>query len=124
MGPDFATSIALFAAGVFLAVMFALTASAMFPGEHRPRVLCNRVGGAVLYLAIATVAALLIHTFWFGAQELRWYFLVIVAGLVVLFAPGLHDVLPASIREGVPGLALGVVLNVALHGFIWSMAFA
>ena len=48
MGWDSATAVALFAGGLFLGVMFALTASAMFPGEHRPRILRSRPGGALL----------------------------------------------------------------------------
>jgi hypothetical protein len=121
---DFATTIMLFAAGVFLAVMFALTASSMFPREHRPRALDHPLGSALLYLSIAIVAALLVSTFWFGIQALRWYFIVIVTGVIVLFAPGLHDVLPERLREGVMGLVLGIVLNIVFHGVVWSLAYA
>ena len=57
-------------------------------------------------------------------HELQWYFVIVVAGLVVLFAPGLHDALPTRLREGVPGLALGVLLNVGFHGAVWAAAFS
>lgn len=111
-----------FAAGVFLAVMFALTASSMFPGEHRPTTLRGPLGGTLFWSMVVLVAGLAVHIAWFAAGELQWYLAVIVAGLIVLFAPGLHDLLRGSLREGVPGLVLGALLNIGLHGILWLTA--
>lgn len=114
--------LAAFVASVFLVTMFALTAAAMFPREHRPAVLAGSAGSVAVYGSVVLVAALALHTIWFAATEVRWYFAVIGGGLVVLFAPGLHDALGERLREGALGLAVGAVLNLGWHGAIWSNA--
>ena len=52
------------------------------------------------------LATLLAGTGLYGYAELRWTSLVVVAGLVVLFAPGLFEVWPSSIRDGRTGLVI------------------
>jgi hypothetical protein len=58
------------------------------------------VGNAIL------LAALWVGTGLFGYAELRWSTLVVATGLVVLFAPGLFEVWPASFRDGRTGLVV------------------
>jgi hypothetical protein len=57
-------------------------------------------GNAVL------LAALLMGTGFYGYAELRWSSLIVIAGLVVLFAPGLFEVWPSSFRDGKTGLVV------------------
>ena len=55
-------------------------------------------GNAVL------LVALLAGTGLYGYAELKWSTLVVVTGLIVLFAPGLFEVWPAPLRDGPAGL--------------------
>jgi hypothetical protein len=64
------------------------------------------VGNAIL------LAALLTGTGLYGYAELRWSTLVVVAGLVVLFAPGLFEAWPSSWRDGNTGLVVLVGIQV------------
>jgi hypothetical protein len=57
------------------------------------------VAGNAVLLALLSIGTVL-----FGYSELKWTTLVVVAGLVVLFAPGLFEVWPASFRDGSKGL--------------------
>jgi hypothetical protein len=51
----------------------------------------------------------------YGYAELRRSTLIVVAGLVVLFAPGLFEVWPSSLRDGSAGLtALAAIQMLAL----------
>src|SRR5258708_134686 len=59
------------------------------------------------------LASLLIGTGLFGYAELRWSSLIVVTGLVVLFAPGLFEVWPSSLRDGRTGLVLLVGVQIA-----------
>jgi hypothetical protein len=63
-------------------------------------------GNAVLLAVLLTGTAL------YGCTELRWSTLVVVAGLVVLFAPGLFEAWPSSWRDGRTGLVALVVIQV------------
>ena len=58
------------------------------------------VGNAIL------LATLLTGTGLYGYAELRWSTLVVVAGLVVLFAPGLFEAWPSPWRDGNTGLVV------------------
>ena len=71
--------------------------------------------------------ALLVGTGLYGYAELKWSSLIVVTGLVVLFAPGLFEVWPSSLRDGrkclvvlvgVQILALAVLAKVA--GPAWA----
>ena len=62
--------------------------------------------GIVLLGMIVLLAALLTGTGLYGYAELRWSTLVVVSGLVVLFAPGLFEVWPSSWRDGSTGLVV------------------
>jgi hypothetical protein len=43
-------------------------------------------------------------TCFYGYSELRWSTLIVVTGLIVLFAPGLFQAWPSSLRDGRGGL--------------------
>ena len=78
----------------------------MFPLRARPDAAKSNaamllvVGNAILF------AALLLGTGLYGYAELRWSTLIVVAGLVVLFTPGLFEAWPASLRDGRTGLVV------------------
>jgi hypothetical protein len=55
----------------------------------------------------------LVGTGLYGYAELRWSSLIVVTGLVVLFAPGLFEVWPSSFRDGRTGLVLLVGVQIA-----------
>ena len=67
-----------------------------------------RSGSAtLLVLANAIlVVALWLATALYGYAELRWTSLIVVTGLVVLFAPGLFEVWPQSFRDRRRGLVV------------------
>jgi hypothetical protein len=78
----------------------------MFP--LRSRTDSARSGTATL-LVIGNgllLSALLVGTGLYGYAELRWSTLIVVTGLVVLFAPGLFEVWPSPLRDGRTGLVV------------------
>jgi hypothetical protein len=89
-----------------------LIVAGMFPLRSRPdsarsgTAMLLTVGNAVL------LTALLAGTGFYGYAELRWSTLVVVAGLVVLFAPGLFEVWPSSMRDGSSGLIVLVAVQI------------
>jgi hypothetical protein len=58
------------------------------------------------------LAALLMGTGFYGYAELRWSTLIVVAGLVILFAPGLFEIWPSRLRDGSTGLLVLVGVQV------------
>jgi hypothetical protein len=66
------------------------------------------VGNAVLLALLSTGTGV------YGLAELRWTTLIVVAGLAVLFAPGLFEVCPPSlmILVGVQLLALAALAKI------------
>jgi hypothetical protein len=97
-------SLLWFAAFATVGSVAFLTVSGMFPLRSRPD--AAKSGGATIlvYGNAVLLAALLVGTGWYGYAELRWSTLVVVTGLVVLFAPGLFEVWPAPLRDGPRGL--------------------
>ena len=89
-----------------------LVVAGMFPLGSRPN--SERSGAATLLIAGNGVllAALLVGTGFYGYAELRWSSLIVVTGLVVLFAPGLFEVWPSSLRDGRRGLAVLVGVQI------------
>jgi hypothetical protein len=83
-----------------------LVVAGMFPLHLRPD--SAKSGAATLLVAgnALLLAALSIGTGFFGYAELRWSTLIVVAGLVVLFAPGLFEVWPSPLRDGRAGLVV------------------
>ena len=77
-----------------------------FPLETRPDLRSRPfglvlVGGNLLLLLVLVGGSLA-----YGAANLRWTSLVIVAGLGVLFAPGLFNMWPQRWRDGLAGLCI------------------
>jgi len=99
-------SLLFFAALLTVCTLSFLVVAGMFPLRSRPDSLKSN-GGLVLVTGNALLlAALSIGTAYFGYSELRWTTLVVVAGLVVLFAPALFEIWQASYRDGSKGLAV------------------
>src|SRR5919199_1734148 len=83
-----------------------LVLSGMFPPATRPDG-TKSPAGALLVAGNALLWLLLaLGTIAYGYFELRWTTLVVVGGLVVLFAPGLFQVWPEPWRDRTAGLAL------------------
>jgi hypothetical protein len=82
-----------------------LVVAGMFPLRLRPE--AEKSGAATLLIAgnAILLATLLAGTALYGYAELRWSTLVVVGGLVVLFAPGLFQIWPPTLRDGKTGLA-------------------
>lgn len=81
-----------------------LVVAGMFPLHSRTG--SAQSGAATLLVAgnALLLAVLAIGTGVFGYCELRWSTLIVVAGLVLLFAPGLFEAWPPSFRDGRSGL--------------------
>jgi hypothetical protein len=99
-------SLLWFAAFATVCTLALLVVAGMFPLRSRPE--SARSGAALLLVAgnALLLATLLAGTGFYGYAELRWTSLVVVAGLVVLFAPGLFEAWPSSIRDGRTGLVI------------------
>jgi hypothetical protein len=89
-----------------------LVVAGMFPLRSRPD--SARSGAAMLLIVgnAVLLTALLAGTGLYGYTELRWSSLIVVAGLVVLFAPGLFEVWPSSLRDGSTGLIVLVGVQI------------
>ena len=81
-----------------------LTVSGMFPLRSRPDAAKSSAATILVYGNAVLLVALLAGTGWYGYAELKWSSLIVVTGLVVLFAPGLFEVWPAPLRDGPGGL--------------------
>ena len=97
-------SLLWFAACSTVCMLALLTVAGMFPWRSRPEQ--ARSAGATLLIAgnAVLLAALLMGTGFYGYSELRWSTLIVVTGLIVLFAPGLFQAWPSSLRDGRAGL--------------------
>ena len=124
--PNWIASLAFatFATGCALAV---LILAGMFPLRARP----DAAKSSLALLLVAGNALLLIlllaGTGFYGFTELRWTTLIVVGGLVVLFAPGLFEALPERLRDGRAGLivlagvqALGLAVLAKVGGLAWT----
>ena len=78
----------------------------MFPLRTRPDAAKSNAAMVLIVGNAILLAALLLGTGLYGYAELRWSTLIVVAGLVVLFAPGLFEALPSSLRDGRTGLVV------------------
>jgi hypothetical protein len=99
-------SLLWFAAFATICTVAFLVVAGMFPLRSRPESV--RSGAALLLVAgnALLLATLLAGTGLYGYAELKWSSVVVVAGLVVLFAPGLFEIWPSSVRDGRTGLVI------------------
>jgi hypothetical protein len=97
-------SLLWFAALATVCTLAFLVVAGMFPLHSRPESVKSNVGLLLVTGNVALLAVLSIATGLFGYSELRWSTLVVVAGLVVLFVPGLFEIWPSSFRDGSKGL--------------------
>jgi len=99
-------SLLWFAVFATIGTVALLVVAGMFPLRSRPEAARSNaatmlgVGNGILVLA------LLVGTGIYGFTELRWSTLIVVTGLVVLFAPGLFEICPSSMRDGRKGLVV------------------
>ncbi|WP_375411280.1 hypothetical protein [uncultured Bradyrhizobium sp.] len=105
-------SLIWFAACATICMIAFLVVAGMFPLRSRPE--RARSGTATLLVAGNGVLlpALMVSTGFYGYAELKWSSLIIVTGLVVLFAPGLFEAWPPSFRDGPAGLILLVGIQI------------
>jgi len=93
-------SLLWFAAFATVCILSFLVIAGMFPLRSRPESLKSNAGLVLVAGNAVLLAALSIGTAIFGYSELRWSTLIVVAGLVVLFSPGLFEIWPSSIQAG------------------------
>ncbi len=99
-------SLIWFAAFATICTIAFLIVAGMFPLRSRPEA-ARSVAATVLTIGNGVLLlALLVGTGLYGYAELKWSSLVVVTGLVVLFAPGLFEIWPASLRDGRNGLVV------------------
>jgi predicted permease len=97
-------SLLWFAVFATICALAFLVVSGMFPLRARPAVARSGAATVLIFGNSVLLAALLLGTVLYGCTELRWSTLIVVAGLVVLFAPGLFQLWPSSSRDGKVGL--------------------
>jgi hypothetical protein len=69
----------------------------MFPLRSQPAAARSVTATLLIAGNAVLLATLLLGTGFYGYSELRWSTLIVVAGLVVLFSPGLFQVCPFQI---------------------------
>jgi hypothetical protein len=99
-------SLLWFAALATVCTVAFLVVAGMFPLHSRHESVKTRAATLLVAGNAVLLAALSIGTGFFGYSELRWSTLIVVGGLVVLFAPGLFEVWPSSLRDGSTGLVV------------------
>jgi hypothetical protein len=99
-------SLLWFAGFATVGTLVLLIVAGMFPLRSAPD--AARSGATPLLVAgnAVLLAVLLMGTGLYGYAELRVSTLIIVAGLVVLFAPALFEVWPSPFRDGTTGLVV------------------
>jgi hypothetical protein len=97
-------SLLWFAACTTICALAFLVVAGMFPLQSRPA--SAKAGGMTLLIGgnAILLVTLLAATGFYGYAELRWSTLIVVTGLIVLFAPGLFQAWPSPLRDGRTGL--------------------
>jgi hypothetical protein len=89
-----------------------LMVSGMFPLRLRPDAAKSNVATLLAVGNAVLLVALLAGTALYGYCELKWSTLIVVTGLVVLFAPGLFEAWPAPLRDRPAGLVVLVGVQI------------
>ena len=105
-------SLLWFATFATIGLVVFLVVAGMFPLRSRPEVVRSNAAMMLLVGNGVLLAALVVGTGLFGFAELRWSSLIVVTGLVVLFAPGLFQAWPSSLRDGSKGLVVLVGVQI------------
>src|SRR6202789_3306829 len=105
-------SLLWFAAFATIGTGALLIVPGMFPLHARPGSVGSGTSTLLVFGNAVLLAALLTGTGLYGYGELRWSSLIVVAGLVVLFAPGLFEAWPSSLRDGSTGLVVLVGVQI------------
>ena len=106
------TSLLWFAAFATIGTVALLIVAGMFPLRARPGPVGSGTSTLLVFGNAVLLAALLTGTALYGYAELRWSSFIVVAGLVVLFAPGLFEAWPSSLRDGSTGLVILVGVQI------------
>jgi len=115
-------SLLWFAALATVCAVAFLIVVGMFPLRSRPDS-AKSTSAAMLATANALLlAALAVGTGAFGYSELRWTTLIVVGGLVVLFAPGLFEIWPSSLRDGSTGLVVLTCIQLSALAILTKIA--
>jgi hypothetical protein len=105
-------SLLWFAAFATIGTVALLIVAGMFPLRARPGSVRSGTATLLVFGNTVLLAALLTGTGLYGYAELRWSSLIVVAGLVLLFAPGLFEAWPSSLRDGRTGLVVLVGVQI------------
>jgi hypothetical protein len=124
--PHWVASLYFAAFATSCALAFLILAG-MFPLRARPDGARSALAALLVLANTGLLIVLLIATCFYGYSELRLTTLIVVAGLVVLFAPGLFEALPAGLRDGRAGLvalagvqALALAALAKVGGLSWA----
>jgi hypothetical protein len=115
-------SLIWFAAFATICMVAFLIVAGMFPLGSRPE---TARSGAATLLVVGNgllLSALLVGTCLYGYAELKWSTLIVVSGLVVLFAPGLFEVWPSSFRDGRTGLVVLIGVQILALAILAKVA--
>jgi hypothetical protein len=115
-------SLLWFAAFATIGTVSFLIVAGMFPLRSRPDATRSSTAALLIGGNAVLLAALLTGTVFFGYAELRWSSLIVIAGLVVLFAPGLFEAWPASLRDSKTGLVVLVGVQTAALAILAKIA--
>jgi hypothetical protein len=124
--PHWVASLYFAAFATSCALAFLILAG-MFPWRGRADAATSSLAALLVAGNAALLILLLTGTGFYGYTELRWSTFVVVAGLVVLFAPGLFEAMPAPLRDGRAGLtalagvqALALAVLAKVGGLGWA----
>jgi hypothetical protein len=99
-------SLLWFAAFATIGTVVLVVVAGMFPLRSRPEAVRSNAATMLVVGNGVLLFVLLVGTGIYGFTELRWSTLIVVTGLVVLFAPGLFEIWPSSLRDGRKGLVV------------------
>lgn len=107
------TALCWFAAFASVAGIGFYVLTGAFPLSTRDDLKSHPAGVPLAIVNALAFAALAVGIGLYGAAELRWTSIVIVAGLAFLFAPSAFHLWPERWRDGAAGLAILLALTVS-----------